>query len=593
MIWNREQKAAVLHRDGPCLVLAGPGSGKTAVITARAAELVKGGVRPERILVLTFTRAAAEEMRERYSEAYPGDSFSGVTFSTFHALCFSVLKKEGLCGPDALVTAEEKRRAAAQAVREYAETDDPQERRRLLRKVLETDAKPVNDPGADEDPVIRCLTQRYRESLRSAGKIDFHDMVRGCLELFLRDRAALERVRARFAYVMVDEAQDMSREQLRAAELLAGPQANLFVVGDDDQSIYGFRGVSPRNMAEAAQRWKDTRVIRLSVNYRSVPAVTEAAGRLIRHNRDRFAKTVRPFRTVSGEEAVSFRIFRDEHEEAERIAGEILGMRDTDVPLSEIAVLCRTSGRLRLLFRTLAERGIPCIGTADPCRGLRGQVQKDLDAFAGLAEEMRRSGTWNGADLKHALYALPAGLYAAGAGEGKIDPRRWQESFRDDAGLFEEASRFIRDIRALMRMDRGAMPSYICHAMGYHGRLRGLCEKSGASVLQARQLLAEWADGRGEMPDHAETSAGVHLITMHAAKGLEFHTVFLPSLNEGVIPHSSAKSAEAIEEERRLMYVAVTRAKDSLRLSCVRTLHAHHPAPSRFLKEMLGTKAEL
>ncbi|MCR5537818.1 MAG: ATP-binding domain-containing protein, partial [Lachnospiraceae bacterium] len=125
------------------------------------------------------------------------------------------------------------------------------------------------------------------------------------------------------------------------------------------------------------------------------------------------------------------------------------------------------------------------------------------------------------------------------------------------------------------------------------GRLCGLCEKSGASVLQARQLLAEWADGRGDMPDHAETSAGVHLITMHASKGLEFHTVFLPSLNEGVIPHSSAKSAEAIEEERRLMYVAVTRAKDCLRLSCVRTLHAHHPAPSRFLKEMLGTKAEL
>ncbi|MBQ1514375.1 MAG: UvrD-helicase domain-containing protein, partial [Lachnospiraceae bacterium] len=269
MIWNREQKAAVLHREGPCLVLAGPGSGKTAVITARAAELVDSGVRPEQILVLTFTRAAAEEMRERYSGAYPGDVFSGVTFSTFHALCFSILKKEGLCGTDALVTAEEKRRAAAQAVREYAETDDPQERRRLLRKVLEADAMQVNDPRADDDSVIRCLTQRYRESLRSAGKIDFHDMVRGCLELFYRDHAALERVRARFAYVMVDEAQDMSREQLRAAELLAGPRANLFVVGDDDQSIYGFRGVSPRNMSEAAQRRKDTRVIRLSVNYRS------------------------------------------------------------------------------------------------------------------------------------------------------------------------------------------------------------------------------------------------------------------------------------------------------------------------------------
>ena len=608
---NEQQRQAVCHEDGPMLVLAGPGSGKTTVLLCRILRLLERGLaKPSQILALTFSKAAAEEMKERFRCIGGAE---GVQFATFHSMFFRILRSSCGWGTEQVFQEEERKKVLRKLVEEAGwDVPDVEEYAAnflLQLSLMHSELKSVNVFEPKDIPPVefRKLFHSYERYKERHGRLDFDDMLTGCHHLLKTDATIRSYWQGRYRYILVDEFQDVNQAQFSCLQLLVEPHRNLFVVGDDDQSIYAFRGARPDFLLDFSGIYPDAGKVILNTNYRSVGRIINLSERVIANNGLRFEKNMRGV----GEEGekVTFFLAEDTGAEAMRIADKIGGLLEDGVPLTEIAVICRTNLQCGAYARELQKRGIPYDLRDSGGNVYDHWIARDLLAYLLLAENeesdsaMRRIlnkpkryiGKELLAEAERMPYTLLRSFFACPS------LKKWQE---------EQLENLRMDLGQLRRRKPYEALQYVRRVIGYDGYL----EEFSAYRRTSKEVLLEIADEvtetakgcedtRGfrhrleEMSLAMETQTkrrererrGVSLMTMHSAKGLEFQAVFLPALVEGVVPHE--KGMSEMEEERRLFYVAMTRAGERLCLSAVRKRYDRVTKPSRFLGEM-GLDAE-
>ena len=612
---SQEQRAAVLAAEGPVLILAGAGSGKTRVITHRIAYLIQElAVPSEQVLAVTFTNKAAGEMKARVEALLAGPHRASI--STFHSFCASLLRIEGeaVGVPRGFSIYDDDDQLAA--VREALKALGLAEKLNPPRQVLSRISARKNlaretDEEDDETPLAR-ISAAYQQTLKSAKALDFDDLLLKAAELVEGGSGVRERYQRRYRFIMVDEYQDTNRTQYRIVRALAGPEGNLTVVGDEDQSIYSWRGADLRNILDFEADFPGARVLRLEENYRSTQAILDAASALVAHNQLRKGKSLRAVQP-GGRQVEVYRA-SEEFEEAERIVSQIAAQRST----GRSAILYRLNSQSRLFEEALLRRRMPYtivggVGFYErrevkdllcyfrlilnphdpvafrrvlnvPARGIGPRTLETIEALA-------RSG---GLSLWDALAAAEeeAGLPARAALPlGRF--RGMIEALREDARTHSVRALLARVLettgyaRALAdddsheSQDRLAnLAELLSAAADYESRAP---EPSLGGFLDQVALVSETDLLRDEAP--------VALMTLHAAKGLEFASVFLAGLEEGLVPHSrSLASAAGLEEERRLCYVGMTRAMERLHISWAESRQVYGmrrlTEASRFLSEL-------
>lgn len=606
MGFSEAQIQAVRHQNGPMMVLAGPGSGKTTVITHRVKYLTEQcGVSPADILVITFTRAAAVEMKERY-ERLTGRS-SQVSFGTFHSVFFRILKLAYRYGAESIVQGEQQFQFLKQLFKE--EELEPEDENEFIASVL-SEISSVKGEMIElahyyskncPDEVFRRLFQGYEAQMRKAGLIDFDDMMVMCRELFLQRKDILAAWQQRYRYILIDEFQDINRLQYEIVRMMAEPEQNLFIVGDDDQSIYRFRGAKPEIMLGFERDYPNAVRVLLDVNYRCTEEIAALSLRLISRNRKRFQKNIRT--AGAHGKQVTARLFSEPMKENQAIAEEIREYLSVGYQPGDIAVLYRTNSGPRFLMERLMEYNLP-FRTRDTVPNLYEHwISSNILTYIRIAEGSRKRDDF--------LQIINR-------------PKRYisRDSLRSETVSFEELKSFYQDkdwvvdrienlefdLKAVSRMSPLAAVNYIRQGMGYDRYLEEYAafrrmkpEELMETADQLKESAAayktvqEWFDHISQYGEELRRQAAqrqnetdaVTLSTMHSAKGLEFKIVYILDANEGVTPHNRAVLEDDIEEERRLFYVAMTRAKERLHVYAVKERY-HKPAElSRFVKEFL------
>lgn len=607
MAFSKAQTQAIMHKDGPMMVLAGPGSGKTTVITHRVQYLTKEyGIDPGDILVITFTRAAAEEMRERY-EALTGGG-SRVTFGTFHSIFFRILKLAYRYTADNIVREEQQ----MQFVRELAQTGglEPEDENEFAASILSEISSVKGERIALEhyyskncpDAVFRQLYAGYEEKMRRAGLIDFDDMMVLCLELFTERKDILSAWQRRYRYILIDEFQDINRLQYEIVRMLAKPEDNLFIVGDDDQSIYRFRGVKPEIMLGFERDYPGAGRILLDVNYRSTEEIVAPALRLIGENQKRFSKTIHT--TGRHGKNVITKLWQDPGEENLAIAREIQLYLQSGVRPGDIAVLYRTNAGPRFLMEKLMEYNLP-FRTRDTVPNLYEHwISRNILTYIRIAMGSRARE-----DILQVINRPKRYISRDAMPDETVSFEKMKVFYAEKDWIAERIESLEGDLRAIARMSPLAAVNYIRQGMGYDEYLieyAAFRRMRPEELLETADELKESAAGfrtfdewfahieaykeellRQAAQRRTETDA-ITLATMHSAKGLEFPIVYILDANEGITPHSRAMLDEDMEEERRLFYVAMTRAKTRLHVYAVRERYHKKAEVSRFVWEYLG-----
>lgn len=640
---NEPQRAAVLTLSGPLLVLAGAGSGKTRVITYRMAELIRRGTSPDRILSVTFTNKAAKEMQHRTAALLGGRLPKKPIISTFHALCVRILRQEitalGYPSNFTIHDRGDQESAARTALRDVRLGDKSLRPGDLLARISRWKMAGITPRNAgshvenDLDVLAATAYRRYQNNLRAAGAVDFDDLLLLTRQLFGEHEDALVRQQRRFDHVQIDEYQDTNGVQFELIEALVRPHRSLCVVGDDDQSIYGWRGAEVRHILNFRQHFPDARVIRLEDNYRSTAPILEIANRLVKHNSTRHDKQLRPHKK-SGV-PVRFVEFPDETTEAAGVVGEIARLiNEHGVTPGDIAILFRTNEQPRVFeteLRRLKVRYVLVGGQSFFDRREIRDLMAYLKAIAQPKDEQsllriintpaRRIGTSTVQKLlaravrtKTPLWNVVPETAAAGEISDRVveSIRNFQNLLDKYRRLFQEhprqldgfASQLIEEIdyeseiekqykSADQQLARTAVIDQFLESIREY--LRRTPEPSLDGYLEESALF-----GREEESDKDEQleADGVRLMTLHSAKGLEFPHVYLVGLEEGLLPHQRSVDMEgdAIEEERRLAYVGVTRAMDRLTITRaagrMKWGKRRPSLPSRFLREMRGETSD-
>lgn len=647
MNYNDAQLQAISHKDGPMMVLAGPGSGKTMVITGRTRTLIEEyGIPAEQILVITFTKAAATEMKERFTRMMGASC--GVRFSTFHSLFFLILRTAYGYRPEQIIREEQQYAFFREQIgRLQLETGDEKDFiRDLIAEISRVKSEEISlahyySMNCPEN-TFRQLYQGYDHFLQEQGLIDFDDMMLLCKELFLARPDILRAWQDRIRYVLIDEFQDINLLQYWLIRQLAAPQDNLFIVGDDDQSIYRFRGAKPEIMLQFPQDYPQTKQVLLNKNYRSTDTILTAAARVITNNKKRFPKEIR---SASGDAGlpISYLEFPDRHAENECIAREILRLREgTDtqpgIPLSQIAILYRTNLESRSMAETLMSYNIPFVAREAVPNLYEHWISQNILDYLRLARTWRQSRpddpvtTSDLSDLRTRFFhimnrpnryltrdSLPDTQKLLIPASSPITPIRrylnlWQLYFKDKDWMLERLEKLEYDLSRLAALDPYAGIHYIRNVIGYDEFLQSYAEFRRISLeeltaqmeelqtsAKAFSTLAAWErhieDYSASLREQRQTQRfatdAITLSTMHASKGLEYQVVFLPDVVEGVTPYKKALKDEEMEEERRLFYVAITRAKEYLYLCTVKNLYGKQQTPSRFLGEIKIPLSEL
>lgn len=610
MAFSKAQTQAIMHKDGPMMVLAGPGSGKTTVITHRVQYLTKEyGIDPGDILVITFTRAAAEEMRERY-EALTGGG-SRVTFGTFHSIFFRILKLAYRYTADNIVREEQQ----MQFVRELAQAGglEPEDENEFAASILSEISSVKGERIALEhyyskncpDAVFRQLYAGYEEKMRRAGLIDFDDMMVLCLELFTERKDILSAWQRRYRYILIDEFQDINRLQYEIVRMLAKPEDNLFIVGDDDQSIYRFRGAKPEIMLGFERDYPGAGRILLDVNYRSTEEIVVPALRLIGENQKRFSKAIHT--TGRHGKNVITKLWQDPGEENLAIAREIQLYLQSGVRPGDIAVLYRTNAGPRFLMEKLMEYNLP-FRTRDTVPNLYEHwISRNILTYIRIAMGSRARE-----DILQVINRPKRYISRDAMLDETVSFEKMKAFYAEKDWIAERIESLEGDLRAIARMSPLAAVNYIRQGMGYDEYLieyAAFRRMRPEELLETADELKESAAGfktfdewfahieaykeellRQAAQRRTETDA-ITLATMHSAKGLEFPIVYILDANEGITPHSRAMLDEDMEEERRLFYVAMTRAKTRLHVYAVRERYHKKAEVSRFVWEYLGRES--
>ena len=615
---NRGQDEAIKHGNGPCMVLAPPGSGKTLIVTERTRYLIEeSGVRPDQILVITFTRYAAREMKERFERLTAGKNYP-VTFGTFHSIFYGILKCAYGIGANNLMS-EKESSVLLQEVLDQTDiesTPEVEDEEELVRELLREVGMVKNGLCHLKDFHSKYLTQdkfaevfrSYEHQKKELKKFDFDDMLVQCYALFRKKPEILQGWQKRFQYILIDEFQDINRVQYEVIRMLAAPRYNLFVVGDDDQSIYGFRGAKPELMLYMKQEFPALRTISLTVNYRSTEFITGAAARVILHNDTRFYKRVQSFRGRG--QNVHVQEVLDEQEEAQYVTEEIQKKLDQGIKPGEIAVLFRTAIQARMISEILSEHRIPFEMRDYVTNFYRHFIVKDMMAYLQLAAGKRDRS------LFLTICNRPLRYLARNSMENRqVNFEDLRKFYCDKDWMLDIIDQFDVDVRMMKNMAPYAAIQYIRKKIGYDDFLKEYAEKHQIPWKQLMDVMAELEERSKNFKSYdeweihiakytqeleeqqakarkikGERENKVQLMTIHSAKGLEFEDVFVIHANEGEIPHQKAEKKDEIEEERRLFYVALTRAKNNLCISYITQKNGNSIKPSRFVEELLGQR---
>ncbi len=606
---NSEQHEAIHHKDGPMMVLAGPGAGKTFVIASRVKYLIeKCGVEPEKILVVTFSKAAASEMRERFERMTEHRQLR-VRFGTFHSVFFQILRVAYHYEAKDIVTPSLRYRFLEEALRDV---DFGVEDKKEFLEDIEKEISRVKGEGIDVDcyysascpeQVFRDIYRGYQERLQRHRALDFDDMVVYTHKLLSARPDILSRWQKQFQYILIDEFQDINRLQYEAIRMLAKPEDNIFIVGDDDQSIYGFRGARPDIMLSFPKEFPEAKKVTLGVNYRCSSQVLKASGRLIRHNKKRFDKQLSA--DAGKIEGVHICRCQDLSAEAERIIRQIQEYAKGGIPYEEMAVIYRTNMQMRTLAGKLMERGIPFTMKENMPNMFDSWLAKDLLCYVELALGDRSREKFLKIANRPVRYLSRA---AFNKPEVSFDDLRLYYRRKNQMWMLTRVDDFENELRALCTMSPYSALHYIRKGIGYdefiesyakerNGNAEDWLERLTEIQETARDCvsLPEWlayVESYGKKLEEirkeqdCDSKAGVSLMTMHGSKGLEFEAVFIPTVNEGVCPYRKAVQSGAIEEERRMLYVAMTRAKKHLHLSFVKERFHKEIGLSRFITEI-------
>lgn len=615
---NRGQDEAIKHGNGPCMVLAPPGSGKTLIVTERTRYLIEeSGVRPDQILVITFTRYAAREMKERFERLTAGKNYP-VTFGTFHSIFYGILKCAYGIGANNLMSEKESSVLLQEVLDQtnIESTPEVEDEEELVRELLREVGMVKNGLCHLKDFHSKYLTQdefaevfrSYEHQKKELKKFDFDDMLVQCYALFRKKPEILQGWQKRFQYILIDEFQDINRVQYEVIRMLAAPRYNLFVVGDDDQSIYGFRGAKPELMLYMKQEFPSLRTISLTVNYRSTEFITGAAARVILHNDTRFYKRVQSFRGRG--QNVHVQEVLDEQEEAQYVTEEIQKKLDQGIKPGEIAVLFRTAVQARMISEILSEHRIPFEMRDYVTNFYRHFIVKDIMAYLQLAAGKRDRS------LFLTICNRPLRYLARNSMENRqVNFEDLRKFYCDKDWMLDIIDQFDVDVRMMKNMAPYAAIQYIRKKIGYDDFLKEYAEKHQISWKQLMDVMAELEERSKNFKSYdeweihiakytqeleeqqakarkikGERENKVQLMTIHSAKGLEFEDVFVIHANEGEIPHQKAEKKDEIEEERRLFYVALTRAKNNLCISYITQKNGNSIKPSRFVEELLGQR---
>lgn len=608
---NTAQQKAVCHETGPMLVLAGPGSGKTTVLLCRISRLLERGLaKPQEILALTFSKAAAEEMKSRFENL---NGASGVSFGTFHSIFFRILRSRYGWNVEQIFQEEERRSILRNSIEaEKWDIPDLEEyisqffsQLSLMNSELEQPNRftPVGMPVEE----FRKLYRAYEGYKERHEKLDFDDMLTQCYQLLREDAAVREYWQRKYKFILVDEFQDVNQAQFACLQILAEKHQNLFVVGDDDQSIYAFRGARPDFLLHFPTLYPAAKKVTLNTNYRSTERIVNLAERVIGNNEVRFVKNMKGIGEAG--DKVTFFLAEDAAKEAAHIAEKIGRLLDEGVPLTEIAVIYRTNLQGGAFARELYKRGIPYDLRDNSGNVYEHWVAKDLLAYLLLAENeesdsalrriLNKPKRYIGKDLLAEAEAMPYTLLRSFFVCPSL--KGWQEENLENLRI---------DLNQIRKRTPYDALKYIRKVIGYDEYLEEFAayRRTSAQVLQEiadeiMETAKDCADVRSfreqlerlslQMKEQSRKKGqkrnGVALMTMHGAKGLEFRAVFLPSLVEGIVPHE--KGMDTVAEERRLFYVAMTRASEKLCFSAILQRYEKERKPSRFLAEM-GLDAE-
>ncbi|UKL01352.1 UvrD-helicase domain-containing protein [Brevibacillus brevis] len=621
------QQQAVHATEGPFLILAGAGSGKTRVMTARTTHLISElGVKPNQIMVVTFTTKAADEIRQRIARQLPAGQARELIAGTFHSIFYRMLlhhqperwdqqrllKKDwqkwrlmretgALLGHDELATLKETEITEALGIIS-----------RWKNEYILPQEVAYRETTSDAEKRAIQLYPLYEATKKKHQWFDFDDMLIGCYEMLRDDSSLLRRYQERITYVMVDEFQDINRIQYETVKLLAAPQNNLCVIGDDDQSIYGFRGSDPQYILGFTKDFPQASTFTLEVNYRSHSSIVSLGYSLIGHNRERWAKECQSFHREEGDTY----LFEpeDEEEQASRIVDEIIHRREQGAILGECAILYRTNESARPILERLSEAGIPFHYTQEEDSFYQRQTVRWSLNYLRLA--LNPDDTDALKEILSTLY-ISAEMWNALRSQAIIEDKPILHVLPHLAQLKPYQRKHMQQINEILTACKDVPPAQALELIYEDGKLRDYLKKRAKDREDGRerwndelqQILAaskrhatisdflayidqmarqekEWRTMR-PLPDEA-----VHVLSIHRAKGLEYDHVFLPDLVEGALPHEYTLdelrkgSSGALEEERRLLYVAITRARHSLCIGIPRERFGRKTRTSRFIAEM-------
>ena len=640
---NPEQRQAVSTVDGPLLILAGAGTGKTRVITSRVAYMISRGIRPQNILAVTFTNKAAREMKERVKSLVPKRRLVGEdgqtekpTISTFHSLCVRILRrhitklgyKKNFVIYDATEQLGVVRRILSQ-ISLGSKKPDPYAVLSLISRWRNSNSDELIAEDQDLAALAKHLVATYQQTLKASNAVDFDDLILLVLRLFAECPEALDECRERYRYIMVDEYQDTNSSQFELVHSLAREHRNFCVVGDDDQSIYGWRGAEVANLLDLDKYFPDVKVVKLEQNYRSTNTILDAANAVIKNNVQRRKKKL--WSNKGAGEPITLWEFRDDEEEAQALVEEINFNRSIKkVKWREQAILFRTNQQSRPLETALrkAEVRYNLVGGQSffdrreirdfvsylklflnpdddtgllrianvPARGLSNATMQKLlglsqergcTVFAAMRDEtalgqFQRRTVDSILDFVELVESVNERLNRPIAVQPANPLKVWCTAWLDEVGLFREIRRMEKDeetaenrvrniVDLLDSMDPGFVPA-------------------DRPVPERLHRFLEYISLDRERDEDDETGDAVTLITVHSCKGLEFPHVYIAGVEDGLIPHSRSKAEGTLDEERRLFYVAITRAQMTLTMSHCENrrkfgdLIPCHPSP--FLKEI-------
>ena len=602
MGFTEAQKRAIESKARAVLVVAGPGSGKTTVLTERLVYLLKNGAEAKSCLLLSFPRASSKEMALRFAKR--GIAGNNPHFSTIHALCLSLLREVRGIEREGLVNLYEKmdwlsayfleKGIAREEVEElllnygnqisYFKSITEEERMHFLREEKNEDFLP--------------LFQYYEKMRKLRGKLDFEDLlIEVLLELQKNTRIA-DSWKSRFSYILVDEFQDLSLIQYAILKALSEKGASLFVVGDEDQSIYGFRGASPDILFRFAGDFPDCERIFLADNFRSKEEIVLLSKRLIGKNKKRFQKPLSGRRGRGGK--AKYFLLETGVEEAVLLAEHVESLLREGCPPEEIAVLCRSKMQITPLLPGFMERGIPIVVVEELSNVFQHFIGKDILAYLRLAKNKESSQ-----ELVQILSKPYRGLRREKIlhkDSGLSDLKRAAKTLKER----EETEKLEKHLEALSKLNPKEAILFIRKEIGYEKYLEDFAKKKNKDFTEWWESLEEITAMSEGYPDldaffrfvtefnrralerrKPEEEKGIRFMTYHSAKGLEFDEVFLPDCIEGIIPDGRAKKPEEIEEERRSFYVALTRARKGIHIYVTKTRYSKKVYPSRFIPELL------